>query len=137
MSPKSGSLTKDPSEGIRQLLGKHTKILLRAPVRMEKHGDKTDSRIIVVTPHRLYIMTNKVPTKIDHQFHFLEIVGIESKKNLQLVFRVNEKSYSFRPGVDLNGSEQLDRIIVTVATAIRNIFPGVLLTHILPKVRFG
>jgi len=134
MSPKSGSLTKDPSEGIRQLLGKHTKILLRAPVRMEKHGDKTDSRIIVVTPHRLYIMTNKVPTKIDHQFHFLEIVGIESKKNLQLVFRVNEKSYSFRPGVDLNGSEQLDRIIVTVATAIRNIFPGVLLTHILPKI---
>ena len=61
MSRKSGSLTKDPSEGIRQLLGKHTKILLRSPVKMEKGGggDKTDNRIIVVTPHRVYIMTNK------------------------------------------------------------------------------
>ena len=63
MSPKTGSLTKDPSEGIRQLLGKHTKILLRSAMRMEKGGgggDKTDNRIIVVTPHRVYIMTNKV-----------------------------------------------------------------------------
>ena len=31
--------------------------------------------------------------------------------------------------------EVIDEIIVTLATAIRNIFPGVRLAHIIPKVR--
>ena len=52
---------KDPAEGIRQVLGKHAKILLKVAVKLEKGGgDKTDNRIVVLTRHRLYIMTNKV-----------------------------------------------------------------------------
>ena len=57
---RGGGSSKDPSEGIRQVLGKHTKILLKVAVKLEKGGDKTDNRIVVVTGHRLYIMTNKV-----------------------------------------------------------------------------
>ena len=128
------SSNKDPAEGIRQALGKHTKILLKTAVKLEKGGDKTDNRIIVLTPHRLYIMTAKVPSKIDHHFHFLDIAGIESKKPNQVVFKINEKSYSFRPAIETGGSEIVDEIIFTLASAIRNIFPGVLLANVIPKV---
>ena len=88
MSNRRGNNTKDPSEGIRQILGKHTKILLKVPVKMERSGggDKTDNRWIVITPHRLYVMTNKIPTKIDQHFHFLDIQGIESKRPNQVIF---------------------------------------------------
>ena len=135
MSRRSGGAMKDPAEGIRQVLGKHTKILLKTAVKLEKGGDKTDNRIIVITPHRLYVMTAKVPTKIDHHFHFLDISGIESKRPDQVVFRlVTDKSYSFRPAVEAGGSKVIDEIIITLAGAIRNIFPGVLLSHIIPKV---
>lgn len=127
-------MSKDPSEGIRQVLGKHTKILLKAAVKLEKGGDKTDNRILVITPHRLYVMTAKVPSKIDYHFHFLDISSIESKKPNQVVFKINDKNYSFRPAVETGGSELVDQILVTLAQAIRNIFPGVLLAHVIPKV---
>lgn len=137
MNSRKGT-TKDPSEGIRQVLGKHTKILLKVPVKMERSGgDKTDNRVIVITPHRLYVMTNKIPTKIDQHFHFLDISGIESKKPNQVVFKIHEKTYSFRPAVETSGSEQIDEIIITLAKAVRSIFPGVLLANVIPKVRYS
>ena len=70
---RRASTHKDPSEGIRQALGKHIKILLKASVKLEKGGDKTDNRILVLTPHRMFVMTAKVPSKIDQHFHYLDI----------------------------------------------------------------
>ena len=34
-----------------------------------------------------FLQTLKVPTKIDHHFHYLEIQAIESKKPNQVVFK--------------------------------------------------
>ena len=70
---RRASTHKDPSEGIRQALGKHIKILLKTSVKLEKGGDKTDNRILVLTPHRMFVMTAKVPSKIDQHFHYLDI----------------------------------------------------------------
>ena len=90
------STAKDPSEGIRQALGKHVKILLKTNVKLEKGGDRTDNRILVFSSHRLFIMTAKVPPKIDHHFHYLDIQSIESKKPNQVIFRIHDKNYAFR-----------------------------------------
>ena len=70
---RRASTHKDPSEGIRQALGKHIKILLKTSVKLEKGGDKTDNRILVLTPHRMFVMTAKVPSKIDQHYHYLDI----------------------------------------------------------------
>jgi hypothetical protein len=132
---------RDPAEGIRQALGKHVKILLKTAVKLEKSGDKTENRILVLTPYRLFVMTAKVPTKIDNHFHYLDIAAVESRKPTQLVLRMSDnKAYSFRPASDETGavvtsSAVVDQIIITLATAIRNIFPGVLVDHVIPKVR--
>eukprot|EP00090_Calanus_glacialis_P000689 TRINITY_DN10463_c0_g1_i2.p1 TRINITY_DN10463_c0_g1~~TRINITY_DN10463_c0_g1_i2.p1 ORF type:complete len:1522 (-),score=274.97 TRINITY_DN10463_c0_g1_i2:738-5303(-) len=134
MSRRSSTNHKDPSEGIRQALGKHVKILLKSSVKLEKGNDKTDNRILVFSPHRLFVMTAKVPTKIDHHFHYLDIQAIESKKPNQVVFRINDRNYTFRPGVETNSSDPIDAMIITVARAIRSIFPGVMLSHVIPKV---
>ena len=131
---RRGTVTKDPSEGIRQALGKHVKILLKTPVKLEKGGDKTDNRILVFTPHRMFIMTAKVPSKIDNHFHYLDMQGIESKKPNQIVFRINDKSWSFRASIETNSTETIDAMIVTMARAIRSIFPGVMLSQVIPKV---
>ena len=48
-------------ESIRQALGKHVKILHKVPMKLEKGGgDRTDNRVLVFTPHRLFVMTAKV-----------------------------------------------------------------------------
>ena len=131
---RRATVNKDPSEGIRQALGKHVKILLKTPVKLEKGGDKTDNRILVFSPHRMFVMTNKIPSRIDHHFHYLDIQGIESKKPNQIVFRINDKSMSFRASLDTNTTETIDAMIVTMARAIRSIFPGVMLSQVIPKV---
>ena len=112
------------------------KILFKSSVKLEKGNDKTDNRILVFSPHRLFVMTAKIPTKIDHHFHYLDIQAIESKKPNQVVFRINDRNYSFRPGVETNSSDLIDAMIITVARAIRSIFPGVMLSHVIPKVGF-
>ena len=98
------SMTRDIHESIRLLLGKNVKILLKAPVKLElKGGDKTENRILVFTAHRLFVMTAKVPTRIDHHFHYLDLRGVESKRpnHVAFTFQVDrekgdKKTYSFR-----------------------------------------
>ena len=59
------SMTRDIHESIRLILGKHAKILLKVPVKLEKGGsaDKTENRILVFTAHRLFVMTSRVPAR--------------------------------------------------------------------------
>lgn len=93
------SMTRDIHESIRMLLGKNTKVLLKVPVKLElKAGEKTENRILVFTPHRLFIVTAKVPSRIDHHFHYLDIKYIESKRpnHIAFTFANLEKSLSFR-----------------------------------------
>jgi hypothetical protein len=68
------SMTRDIHESIRLLLGKNTKILLKVPVKLELKGK--ENRILVFTPHRLFIVTAKVPARVDHNFHYLDIKGL-------------------------------------------------------------
>ena len=48
------------------LLGKFTSVIFQG-------GDKTDNRVLVLTPHRMFVMTAKVPSKIDQHYHYLDI----------------------------------------------------------------
>ncbi|KAJ4432006.1 hypothetical protein ANN_20620 [Periplaneta americana] len=113
----------------------------------------------VFSPCRLFLLTAKVPTRIDFHFHYLEIQAIESKKPNQasvkcnsnianysvihssddtkqsnaLSLTVGDKVYSFLTG-DETGSQEVDAMVMALATAIRNIFPTVPLQHIIRKV---
>ncbi|KDR15295.1 F-actin-uncapping protein LRRC16A isoform X2 [Zootermopsis nevadensis] len=132
MSTRS-QLTKDLNESVKSLLGKHVKILLKNVVKLETKGDKTENRVLVFSPCRLFLLTAKVPTRIDFHFHYLEIQAIESKKPNQLSLTVGDKVYSFLTG-DETGSQEVDAMVLALATAIRNIFPTVPLQHIIRKV---
>ena len=134
-------MTRDIHESIRLLLGKNTKVLLKVPVKLElKHGDKTENRILVFTPHRLFIVTAKVPSRIDHQFHYLDIRGIESKapNHIGFSFANLDKVFSFRPNYEQldqsNSASTFDTLIQVLADAIRRVFPGVPLEHIIGKL---
>ena len=45
--------------------------MLKVPVLLELKSDKTENRILVFTAHRLFLITAKVPARIDHHFHYL------------------------------------------------------------------
>ncbi|XP_049862710.1 F-actin-uncapping protein LRRC16A isoform X2 [Schistocerca gregaria] len=132
MSTRS-QLTKDLNESVKALLGKHVKILHKNVVKLETKGDKTENRVLVFSPCRLFLLTAKVPTKIESHFHYLEIQAVESKKSNQLCLTVGDKQYSFLTADD-SASHDVDSMIKALTTAIRNIFPTVPLQHIIRRI---
>ena len=64
-------------------------------------GDKTENRILVFTAYRLFIMTARVPAKVDNQFHYLDFRRVDSKRPNHIAFTFSDnKTYSFRPNLD-------------------------------------
>ncbi|XP_043675254.1 F-actin-uncapping protein LRRC16A isoform X2 [Vespula pensylvanica] len=133
MSTRS-QLTKDLNESVKALLGKHVKILLKNVVKLETKPDKQENRVLVFSPCRLFLLTAKVPTRIDCHFHYLEIVSIESKRANQLCLTVGERFYNFTTTSVGADTTEVDAMIEALHTAIRNIFPTVPLNYIIRKI---
>ncbi|CAG7733832.1 unnamed protein product, partial [Allacma fusca] len=60
-SSSQGTMTKELSDGIKNLLGKHVKILLKCAVKLESKGDKTENRVLVFCPCRVFCL--KIPLR--------------------------------------------------------------------------
>ncbi|XP_032591388.1 F-actin-uncapping protein LRRC16A isoform X4 [Drosophila grimshawi] len=134
MSTRS-QLTKDLNESVKSILGRHTKILVKYMVKLETKGDKTENRVLVFTPVRVYLLSAKVPTKIECHFHYLDIVGVESKKSTHFSIITSDRPYSFATTGDAgNFSSNADVILTDLASAIKQIFPTVPLKYIIKKI---
>ncbi|XP_030374921.1 F-actin-uncapping protein LRRC16A isoform X2 [Scaptodrosophila lebanonensis] len=134
MSTRS-QLTKDLNESVKAVLGRHTKILVKYMVKLETKGDKTENRVLVFTPVRIYLLSAKVPTKIECHFHYLDIVGVESKKPTHFSIITNDRPYSFATTGDAgNFSSNADVVLTDLASAIKQIFPTVPLKYIIKKI---
>ena len=91
MSGRRDSSRGDMGESIRQALGKHVKILHKVPMKLEKGGgDRTDNRVLVFTPHRLFVMTAKVgfhaswKEEVTHLPHFSNPFIVGPTQEMQL-----------------------------------------------------
>ncbi|XP_055620495.1 F-actin-uncapping protein LRRC16A isoform X3 [Toxorhynchites rutilus septentrionalis] len=134
MSTRS-QLTKDLNESVKNLLGRHTKVLVKYMVKLETKSDKTENRVLVFTPVRIYLLTAKVPTRIDCHFHYLDIQSIESKKPTHFSIATNDKVYSFSTIGDAgNFSSNADVILTDLSSAVKQIFPTVPLRYIIRKI---
>ncbi|XP_044317680.1 F-actin-uncapping protein LRRC16A isoform X2 [Drosophila rhopaloa] len=122
-------------ESVKSILGRHTKILVKYMVKLETKGDKTENRVLVFTPVRVYLLSAKVPTKIECHFHYLDIVGVESKKSTHFSIVTSDRPYSFVTTGDAgNFSSNADVILTDLASAIKQIFPTVPLKYIIRKI---
>ncbi|XP_054736455.1 F-actin-uncapping protein LRRC16A isoform X3 [Anastrepha obliqua] len=122
-------------EGVKSILGRHTKILVKYMVKLETKGDKTENRVLVFTPVRIYLLIAKVPTKIECHFHYLDIQAVESKKSTHFSIITNDRPYSFATSFDAGSfSANADAILSDLASAIKHIFPTVPLKYIIRRI---
>ncbi|XP_058833683.1 F-actin-uncapping protein LRRC16A isoform X4 [Topomyia yanbarensis] len=126
---------KNITESVKTLLGRHTKILVKYMVKLETKSDKTENRVLVFTPVRVYLLTAKVPTRIDCHFHYLDIQSIESKRPTHFSITTNDKTYTFSTIGDAgNFSSNADVILTDLLSAVKQIFPTVPLRYIIRKL---
>ncbi|UYV80447.1 crml-1 [Cordylochernes scorpioides] len=111
------------AESIRNVLAKNVKITFKCLVLMETKPEKTEKRVLAFSACRLFILTAKVPTKVEQTYHYLDIQSIESKKFTQLSLTIDGKIHTFHtPDPE---SEDVDHMIIQLGTAIKSIFPQV------------
>ncbi|KAM6963029.1 capping protein, Arp2/3 and myosin-I linker protein 3-like [Aplochiton taeniatus] len=111
------SVNRDITESIRKIIDKSSIKFIRG-IKLDTKNGKSEDRILVLTTWRLYLLTAKVPTKVETTFNFLEIRALNSHPDHQVVIDTDKSTYSMR----FQCREHLNHVISHVNFALSRIF---------------
>lgn len=103
---------------------------MKKKVKLETKGDKVDNKILVLTSCRAFLLTSRIPTKLELTFSYLEIQGVTSSKPGQLIVETEKCSISMK----MASSEDVNEVMAHIGTCLRKIFPGLSPVRIMKKV---
>ncbi|KAM6903853.1 F-actin-uncapping protein LRRC16A [Lycodopsis pacificus] len=107
-------------ESMREAVGRRVKLTLRHRVQLEVKGDKLENRVLALASHRAFLLTARVPSKVEHSFSYLDIQGISSNKPTQLVLEYERGPWSLR----LGSAEEVDEVIAHIGSCLQRICPA-------------
>ncbi|XP_054461624.1 F-actin-uncapping protein LRRC16A [Anoplopoma fimbria] len=116
----SEDIPNEVFESVREAVGRRVKLTLRRKVQLEVKGDKVENRVLALASHRAYLLTARVPSKVEHSFSYLDIQGISSNKPLQLVLEYERGPWSLR----LGSAEEVDEVIAHIGSCLQRICPA-------------
>ncbi|XP_077293298.1 capping protein regulator and myosin 1 linker 1 leucine rich repeat protein isoform X2 [Arctopsyche grandis] len=139
MSTKSHShINNDWNDSLANLLGKNVKIFFKTLVRLETRGDKTktENRVLVFCSSRMFILSVKIPARVEAHYHYLEIEALESRQPNHLCFQfdADTKPLSLLIGDESEGGARVIGSVCALAGALSRLCPGSPLSHIISKV---
>ncbi|XP_035536785.1 F-actin-uncapping protein LRRC16A [Morone saxatilis] len=129
----SGDKTNIPNElfeSVREAVGRTVKLTLRRKVQLEVKGDKVENRVLALASHRAYLLTARVPSKVEHSFSYLDIQGISSNKPTQLVLEYERGPWNLR----LGSVEEVDEVIAHIGSCLHRISPAVSPVKVMRKL---
>ncbi|XP_030408424.1 F-actin-uncapping protein LRRC16A isoform X6 [Gopherus evgoodei] len=130
MSDESSEVPRELLESIKDVIGRKIKISVKKKVKLETKGDKVDNKILVLTSCRAFLLTSRIPTKLELTFSYLEIQGVTSSKPGQLIVETEKCSISMK----MASSEDVNEVMAHIGTCLRKIFPGLSPVRIMKKV---
>nr|XP_033790380.1 F-actin-uncapping protein LRRC16A isoform X3 [Geotrypetes seraphini] len=130
MSEDSSDIGKELLESVRDVIGRKIKIAVRKKVKLEFKGDKVENKVLVLASCRAFILTTRVPTKLEFTFSYLEIQGLSCCKPGQLIVETEKCNLSMK----LASSEDVNEVLAHIGTCLRKIFPGLSPVKIMKKV---
>ncbi|XP_034401871.1 F-actin-uncapping protein LRRC16A [Cyclopterus lumpus] len=107
-------------ESVREAVGRRVKLTLRRRVQLEVKGDKLENRVLALASHRAFLLTARVPSKVEHSFNYLDIQGISSNKPTQLLLESERGPWSLR----LGSVEEVDEVIAHIGGCLQQICPA-------------
>ncbi|XP_072051803.1 F-actin-uncapping protein LRRC16A-like [Amphiura filiformis] len=132
----SGGPEEIPPEvvaGIEQCLGERVQHGPMYVVRVEGRQQRLDSKVMVLSPHRMFLMAQRSNTKIDFEFNYLEVHTLENTKPLQLQFHL---AYPSNKSIKMTTVKPEDTrsIIEYILMSLRKTFPQTCLDKMIPKI---
>ncbi|XP_029919534.1 F-actin-uncapping protein LRRC16A isoform X2 [Myripristis murdjan] len=120
MSEDNTDIPKELLDSMREAVGRRVKLSLRRRVQLEVKGDKLENRVLALASHRAYLLTARVPSKVEHSFNYLDIQGISSNKPTQLVLELERAQWSLR----LGSQDEVDEVIAHIGSSLHRICPA-------------
>ncbi|XP_010765613.1 leucine-rich repeat-containing protein 16A [Notothenia coriiceps] len=120
MSEEVSEVPKELLESVRDAVGRKVKLSLRRRVKLEIKGDKTENRVLALASHRAYLLTARIPAKVEHCFNYLEIQGIACNKPTQLFIEYERGSFSLK----LLSTEEVNEVVAHIGNCLLRICPG-------------
>ncbi|XP_053743211.1 F-actin-uncapping protein LRRC16A-like isoform X2 [Synchiropus splendidus] len=120
MSEEVSEVPKELLESVREAVGRKVKLSLRRRVKLEIKADKTENRVLALATHRVYLLTARIPSKVEHSFNYLEIQGITCNKPTQLSIEYERGSFSLK----LLSTDEVNEVVAHVGNCLLRICPG-------------
>ncbi|XP_068415198.1 F-actin-uncapping protein LRRC16A isoform X2 [Eschrichtius robustus] len=130
MTEDSSEVPRELIESIKDVIGRKIKIALKKKVKLEVKGDKVENKVLVLTSCRAFLVTARVPTKLEVTFSYLEIHGVLCSKPTQMVVETEKCSISLK----MASPEDVTEVLAHIGTSLRKIFPGFSPVRIMKKV---
>ncbi|XP_063042233.1 F-actin-uncapping protein LRRC16A-like isoform X2 [Engraulis encrasicolus] len=129
MTEDSG-VQKELLESVKDAVGRKIKLAVKKKVKLEIKGDKVENRVLALASHRVYILTARIPSKVEHSFNYLEIQGITCNKPTQLAIECEKGQVSLR----LASTEEVDEVVAHIGNCLRRICPGLSPLRVMKKL---
>ncbi|XP_053458566.1 F-actin-uncapping protein LRRC16A isoform X3 [Nycticebus coucang] len=130
MTEESSDVPRELIESIKDVIGRKIKIAVKKKVKLEVKGDKVENKVLVLTSCRAFLVTVRVPTKLELTFSYLEIHGVICSKPAQMVVETEKCSISMK----MASPEDVSDVLAHIGTCLRKIFPGLSPVRIMKKV---
>ncbi|XP_016316724.1 F-actin-uncapping protein LRRC16A [Sinocyclocheilus anshuiensis] len=120
MSAEDLDVPRDLLERVQDAVGQQGKLCVLKKVNLEVKGDKLENRILALAPHRVFLLSTRVPAKVDQSFSVFDIQSISSVKQKQLLVDYDRGQLSLR----LTSDQGADDFIAHIGTNVQEICPG-------------
>ncbi|XP_034064505.1 F-actin-uncapping protein LRRC16A-like isoform X3 [Gymnodraco acuticeps] len=130
MSEEVSEVPKELLESVRDAVGRKVKLSLRRRVKLEIKGDKTENRVLALASHRAYLLTARIPAKVEHCFNYLEVQGIACNKPTQLFIEYERGSFSLK----LLSTEEVNEVVAHIGNCLLRICPGLPPSKVMKKL---
>uniref|UniRef100_A0A6Q2WX94 CARMIL C-terminal domain-containing protein n=1 Tax=Esox lucius TaxID=8010 RepID=A0A6Q2WX94_ESOLU len=117
MTEENTEFPNDLLESVRDALERKIKLTLKKMVKLEVKGDKVENRVLALATHRVYLLTARVPCKIEQTFNYLDIQGITSNKPTQLLLEYDRGQLPLK----LGSVEDADEVVAHIGVS-RHLF---------------
>ncbi|XP_075389345.1 F-actin-uncapping protein LRRC16A [Tenrec ecaudatus] len=130
MAEESSEVPRQLTESIKDVIGRKIKIAVKKKVKLEVKGDKLENKVLVLTSCRAFLVSARIPTKLELTFSYLEIHGVTCSKPAQMVVDTERCSISLK----MASPEDVTEVLAHIGTCLRKIFPGLSPVRIMRKI---
>ncbi|XP_064611980.1 F-actin-uncapping protein LRRC16A-like isoform X2 [Liolophura sinensis] len=126
------NIPREIQDSMRDVLDRRIKLSIKRMVRQEVRADKVENKILAFAACRLFVLSAKVPTKVDFSVHYLDIQAIESRRLNQLSLSVGDKTHVFC-SLETD-TEEINHMIIHIGTSLKQIFPSFPLERLIKRI---